>query len=114
MLFLFQKKILRGLMQSGSRYGGDDEQTPAPGWWSEKRSSFAGTDADPSSLRFDAMNRHDVPRCLRRDGEPGLCLLRRAELPVMTEDHLRRITRFQRHAIDVLNLGKAVTDERMP
>ena len=59
-------------------------------------------------------DRQNVRRCFRRDREPCPRLFRRRQFAVMPKDHLRRVTRFQRNAVHVLNLCKPITDERMP
>jgi type I restriction enzyme M protein len=50
----------------------------------------------------------------RLDVEPRLRVLRPHQFPVMLEDHLRRVPRFQRHLRHVLCLRHPVADVRMP
>src|SRR4029453_13214641 len=66
--------------------------------------SFGGTEPD----------RQDVGRRLRHNRKPCCRLLRRCQLSVMPENHLRGITRFQRPPIYILNFRESITDERMP
>ena len=81
---------------------------PAPGWGVRRRKE------EDSFVDRTEPNQHDVGRRFGRNGEPGLCLIRCCQFPVVPEDHRRRVARFQRDAVYVLNLSEAVGNERMP
>ena len=67
-----------------------------------------------SSLVRAKRDPHDVGRRFGHNGEPGLCLIRCRQLPVVAKDHLGRVSRFQCHAVYVMDLSKAIADQGMP
>src|SRR5262245_5987013 len=58
-------------------------------------------------------DRHNDIVSLRHDGEPILCFVCCHEFAIMLENHLRRISRFERDFAHVLHHGDAIRDERM-